>query len=235
MPTRKAAAARASFAKGQGRVAQTIIERAKEAGVFVHESPELVSLLMQVDLDQQIPSQLYRAVAELLAFIYLLEQGREIVEPDLAALLASTKTGGYMRRNWLIWMALVLAACSSAPQKTARLPAKPAVMLSRLQADGAAREVVMVALGLLDVGYQFGGANPEAGLDCSGMVRFIYQQALGVSLPPQCGGNRQACTSGWARRAAGGRSGLFRHASNGLFACRHLSGRQQVYPCAIEP
>ena len=46
---------------------------------------------MQVDLDQQIPSQLYRAVAELLAFIYLLEQGREIVEPDLAALLASTK------------------------------------------------------------------------------------------------------------------------------------------------
>lgn len=78
-------------AKGQGRVAQTIIERAKEAGVFVHESPELVSLLMQVDLDQQIPSQLYRAVAELLAFIYLLEQGREIVEPDLAALLASTK------------------------------------------------------------------------------------------------------------------------------------------------
>lgn len=78
-------------AKGQGRVAQTIIERAKEAGVFVHESPELVSLLMQVDLDQQIPSQLYRAVAELLAFIYLLEQGREIAEPDLAALLASTK------------------------------------------------------------------------------------------------------------------------------------------------
>ncbi len=88
-----------------------------------------------------------------------------------------------MRRNWLIWMALVLAACSSAPQKTARLPAKPGVSLSRLQADGAAREVVMVALGLLDVGYQFGGANPEAGLDCSGMVRFIYQQALGVSLP----------------------------------------------------
>ena len=78
-------------AKGQGRIAQAIIERAKEAGVFVHESPELVSLLMQVDLDQQIPSQLYRAVAELLAFIYLLEQGREIVEPDLAALLASTK------------------------------------------------------------------------------------------------------------------------------------------------
>lgn len=70
-------------AKGQGQVAEKIIERAKEAGVFVHESPELVSLLMQVDLDQHIPSQLYRAVAELLAFIYMLEQGQDVVVPDL--------------------------------------------------------------------------------------------------------------------------------------------------------
>ncbi len=62
-------------AKGQGLVAQTIIERAREAGVYVHESPELVSLLMQVDLDQRIPSQLYVAVAELLAWLYRLEQG----------------------------------------------------------------------------------------------------------------------------------------------------------------
>lgn len=70
-------------AKGQGQVAETIIERAKEAGVFVHESPELVSLLMQVDLDQHIPPQLYRAVAELLAFVYMLEQGQDVVAPDL--------------------------------------------------------------------------------------------------------------------------------------------------------
>jgi flagellar biosynthesis protein len=62
-------------AKGQGLVAQTIIERAREAGVYVHQSPELVSLLMQVDLDQRIPPQLYIAVAELLAWLYRLEQG----------------------------------------------------------------------------------------------------------------------------------------------------------------
>lgn len=73
-------------AKGQGQIAEKIIERAKEAGVFVHESPELVSLLMQVDLDQHIPSQLYRAVAELLAFIYMLEQGQDVVAPDLGLL-----------------------------------------------------------------------------------------------------------------------------------------------------
>lgn len=62
-------------AKGRGLLAQAIIERAKDAGVYVHESPELVSLLMQVDLDQHIPPQLYMAVAELLAWIYRLEHG----------------------------------------------------------------------------------------------------------------------------------------------------------------
>jgi flagellar biosynthesis protein len=62
-------------AKGRGMLAETIIERAKEAGVYVHESRELVSLLMQVDLDQHIPPELYRAVAELLAWIYRLEHG----------------------------------------------------------------------------------------------------------------------------------------------------------------
>lgn len=61
-------------AKGRGLVAQEIIERAKEAGVFVHESPELVSLLMDVDLDTQVPPQLYIAVAELLAWLYRVEK-----------------------------------------------------------------------------------------------------------------------------------------------------------------
>jgi flagellar biosynthesis protein len=60
-------------AKGRGAIARTIIERAREAGVYVHESPELVALLMQVDLDQRIPPQLYVAVAELLAWLYQLE------------------------------------------------------------------------------------------------------------------------------------------------------------------
>lgn len=62
-------------AKGRGLLAEEIIERAKAAGVFVHESPDLVNLLMQVDLDERIPPQLYVAVAELLAWLYRLEQG----------------------------------------------------------------------------------------------------------------------------------------------------------------
>lgn len=63
-------------AKGRDLVAQEIIKRAKEAGVYVHESSELVALLMQVDLDDRIPPQLYVAVAELLAWLYKLEQGK---------------------------------------------------------------------------------------------------------------------------------------------------------------
>ncbi len=64
-------------AKGRGLIAEEIIERARSAGVYVHESPELVALLMQVDLDARIPPALYVAVAELLAWLYRLEQGLE--------------------------------------------------------------------------------------------------------------------------------------------------------------
>ena len=61
-------------AKGRGLVADQIIERAKEHGVFVHESKELVALLMQVELDDHIPPALYRAIAELLAWLHHLDQ-----------------------------------------------------------------------------------------------------------------------------------------------------------------
>jgi flagellar biosynthesis protein len=63
-------------AKGRGILADTIIERARASGVYVHESRELLALLMQVDLDSHIPPQLYIAVAELLAWLYHLEESK---------------------------------------------------------------------------------------------------------------------------------------------------------------
>ena len=60
-------------ATGKGAVAERIIEMAREHGVYVHESRELVALLMDVDLDQRIPPNLYRVVAELLAWLYRIE------------------------------------------------------------------------------------------------------------------------------------------------------------------
>jgi flagellar biosynthesis protein len=60
-------------AKGYGTLAENIIRTAKEHGLYVHESRELVGLLMQIDLDANIPPQLYLAIAELLAWLYKLE------------------------------------------------------------------------------------------------------------------------------------------------------------------
>jgi len=61
-------------AKGRGILADNIIERARASGVYVHESRELLALLMQIDLDSHIPPQLYIAVAELLAWLYHLDE-----------------------------------------------------------------------------------------------------------------------------------------------------------------
>lgn len=65
-------------AKGRGLIAEEIIARARQHGVSVHESKELVALLMQVDLDGDIPPALYRTVAELLAWLYRIEAMQKI-------------------------------------------------------------------------------------------------------------------------------------------------------------
>jgi flagellar biosynthesis protein len=57
-------------------VAEQIIERAREHGVALHESREMAALLMQVDLDREIPPALYRAVAELLVWLHRMEKAR---------------------------------------------------------------------------------------------------------------------------------------------------------------
>lgn len=61
-------------AKGYGVVAESIMREAKANGLYVHSSPDLVKLLMQVNLDRQIPPQLYLAVAEIMVWIHGLER-----------------------------------------------------------------------------------------------------------------------------------------------------------------
>ncbi|MFA7351745.1 MAG: C40 family peptidase [Methylotenera sp.] len=48
---------------------------------------------------------------------------------------------------------------------------------------GRAREVLVNALNLTGIRYQYGGNSPETGFDCSGFVRYVYQQAANLSLP----------------------------------------------------
>jgi len=63
-------------AAGRGYVAAQILERAHEAGVPVHKDPELASALSQLALGQEIPDQMWTAVAQVLAWAYGLSENR---------------------------------------------------------------------------------------------------------------------------------------------------------------
>lgn len=69
-------------AKGSGRVADEIIKRALEHGVPVQEDVSMVEILSQLDLDQEIPPQLYRIVAEVLSFVYRADAKVRLLEAD---------------------------------------------------------------------------------------------------------------------------------------------------------
>lgn len=66
------------LAKGAGLLAERIIELAQQQGIQLHEDPELVGLLSKLELDTEIPEQLYAAVAEVLAFVYRLNRQMEM-------------------------------------------------------------------------------------------------------------------------------------------------------------
>jgi len=57
-------------AKGQGHVAERIIELARQHDIPVRSDKALVQILSQLDIDRHIPPELYKAVAEILAFVY---------------------------------------------------------------------------------------------------------------------------------------------------------------------
>jgi flagellar biosynthesis protein len=57
-------------AKGKGYIAEKIIEIAREHKIPLHEDREMVQVLEALDIDMEIPPELFRAVAEVLAFIY---------------------------------------------------------------------------------------------------------------------------------------------------------------------
>ncbi len=71
----------------------------------------------------------------------------------------------------LIFLSVFFAACTILPSKEVFVgdPAK-------------GREVALFSMSLIDTGYRFGGKNPEAGLDCSGMVSYIYGKAAAYKI-----------------------------------------------------
>lgn len=67
---KKSADAPEVVASGRGKIAEKIIEKAREAGIYIKEDPDLLELLANVPVGHEIPEDLYRAVAEVLAFVY---------------------------------------------------------------------------------------------------------------------------------------------------------------------
>ncbi len=80
-------------ATGQGLLAEEIIRIAKENGVLIHEDPVLVETLAQLELGQEIPEALYRAIAEVIAFAYSLrpEKEAELTREEVFGLSSEVK------------------------------------------------------------------------------------------------------------------------------------------------
>jgi flagellar biosynthesis protein len=61
-------------ALGRGLLAERLIEEARQHGIPIRENPDLVQILLELDLGQEIPPDLYQAVAEILIFVYRLNE-----------------------------------------------------------------------------------------------------------------------------------------------------------------
>ncbi|EHL89672.1 FlhB-like flagellar biosynthesis protein [Campylobacter concisus] len=58
------------LASGAGEIANKIISLAKEHDIPIKEDPDLIEILSKVEVDQEIPPNLYKAVAEIFSFLY---------------------------------------------------------------------------------------------------------------------------------------------------------------------
>ena len=64
-------------AKGRGHVAENILNAAQQNSVPVYQNKSLVNMLMALELDREIPAELYTTVAEVLAYVYRIDKRRK--------------------------------------------------------------------------------------------------------------------------------------------------------------
>jgi cell wall-associated NlpC family hydrolase len=79
----------------------------------------------------------------------------------------------------VVFVALLVSGCSTTPDIGPVGTQPPA---ESAQTTAKRNDVTFFALGLIDTGYRFGGKNPEAGFDCSGMVAYVFREAAGIQV-----------------------------------------------------
>jgi len=95
----------------------------------------------------------------------------------------------FSQPRYLLSLLLALASSSCAAVEPSSTQFEPQLQSnsqpSRPEENwtGRAREVLVNALSLTGIRYQYGGNSPETGFDCSGFVRYVYQQAASLTLP----------------------------------------------------
>jgi flagellar biosynthesis protein len=66
------------IAKGSGEIAKKIIEKAKEFDISIFQNPELTDMLMNVEIDEEVPAELYKAVVEVFIWLHKTEQKAQL-------------------------------------------------------------------------------------------------------------------------------------------------------------
>lgn len=82
-----------------------------------------------------------------------------------------------MKRLLALSILLLLSACGSAPRHDNVSHTAPSSEESRMNS------LAIYAMSLSDTPYRYGGTNPENGFDCSGFVKFVFQNSVGLQLP----------------------------------------------------
>ena len=100
---------------------------------------------------------------------------------------APTSRRGSRQPRLLLALAATAVLVSAPLAHAEQTPAKRTLAASASAAAGkvwsGAQDVAIYALGMVGVDYRFGGNTPEIGLDCSGLVRYVFQEVTGVTLP----------------------------------------------------
>jgi cell wall-associated NlpC family hydrolase len=79
--------------------------------------------------------------------------------------------------------AIVAAPAVSAAPEAVTPPAAPPPLTKLQVLSNRASELALRAIGMLGINYKYGGNTPENGLDCSGLVRYVFKESWGANLP----------------------------------------------------